>query len=126
VAVNILSNVKPDDFYLSVSQRRIDFLTKIPGVGKKTAERIILELKDKINLGNMENDIDIAGEPADKSDISFKTAGQDAVAALISLGYSQNEASIAVRKFVGKNKDGQEEYSAQQLIKLALKDLTAK
>ena len=123
VAVNILSNIKPDEFYLSVSQKKIDFLTKIPGIGKKTAERIILELKDKINIENGENDIDIGGELLDKSSASFpSTVGQDAISALIALGYSQNEAAQSVRKIKG----GKEEYSAQQLIKLALKDLAAR
>ena len=48
VALGILSAVKPDDFYLAVQSRDLKVLTKLPGIGKKTAERLLLELKDKV------------------------------------------------------------------------------
>lgn len=126
VAVNILSKVNPDEFYFSVSRKRLDSLTKIPGVGKKTAERIILELKDKISVESGENDIDINEGIINKPGASFSNAEQDAVAALVALGYSQNEASLSVKKITGKSKGSSEEYSAQELIKRALKNLAAR
>ena len=48
MALGILSAVKPDAFYLAVQSRDIKVLTKLPGIGKKTAERLLLELKDKV------------------------------------------------------------------------------
>ena len=52
VALGILSAVKPDDFYMAVQNRDMKALTKLPGIGKKTAERLLLELKDKISGGD--------------------------------------------------------------------------
>lgn len=129
VAMNILSNVKPDEFYFYISQKRLDFLTQIPGIGKKTAERIILELKDKISIEVSENTIgenDFHKNIMHDADASSASAGKDAVLALVALGYNQNEAAAAVRKIADKNKDGDQEYSAQQLIKMALRDLGAR
>ena len=51
-ALGILSAVKPDDFYMAVENRDMKALTKLPGIGKKTAERLLLELKDKISGGS--------------------------------------------------------------------------
>ena len=51
MALGILSAVKPDAFYLAVQSRDIKVLTKLPGIGKKTAERLLLELKDKVGKG---------------------------------------------------------------------------
>ena len=48
VALGMLSAAKPDEFYLAIQSRDLKFLTKLPGIGKKTAERLLLELKDKI------------------------------------------------------------------------------
>ena len=48
VAIGILGAARPEDFYLAVQSRDLKMLTKLPGIGKKTAERMVLELKDKI------------------------------------------------------------------------------
>ncbi|MDR1702285.1 MAG: Holliday junction branch migration protein RuvA [Sporomusaceae bacterium] len=118
VALNILSKITPDEFYFSVSQKRIDPLTKIPGVGKKTAERIILELKDKIKSDEIE--LETTGSAFSSASVSY--AEQDAVAALTALGYNQSESATAVRK-ISSTKNAPE-HSVQELIKLALKELT--
>ncbi|KAI4453377.1 s-adenosylmethionine synthetase [Holotrichia oblita] len=97
---------------------RPDGKTQIPGIGKKTAERMILELKDKINIETNQTDI---GQTATTKmeDAAFSNVFEDAAAALTALGYNQNEAASAIRKVAAKNKD----CSTQQLIKLALKEL---
>lgn len=48
MALGILSAIKPDAFYLALQSRDVKTLTKLPGIGKKTAERMLLELKDKV------------------------------------------------------------------------------
>lgn len=69
-------------------------LLKAPGIGKKTAQRIILELKDKIKT-----DKDIVNEAAfDKNELSLQNAVNEATCALISLGYSEKEANEAIKK----------------------------
>ena len=54
VAISILGAARPEDFYLAVQSRDLKMLTKLPGIGKKTAERMVLELKDKI--GTLESE----------------------------------------------------------------------
>ena len=58
MALGILSAVKPEAFYLAVQSRDVKTLTKLPGIGKKTAERMLLELKDKVGsaAGEVGND----------------------------------------------------------------------
>ncbi len=86
-------------------------LTKAPGVGKKTAQRIILELKDKIHLEDMMED-DVAHETI----IEMDSIVNEVFGALIALGYSEKEAEKAV-KAVGK--DG----TVEEMIKKCLRHL---
>lgn len=87
-AMGILSGIKPGDFYLAVQSRDVKTLTKLPGIGKKTAERMILELKDKI--GTLE------GQEEDRhfAELVEKRQGgtvEQAVQALAALGYANAE-----------------------------------
>lgn len=87
-------------------------LVKAPGIGKKTAQRIILELKDKIK-----SDKDIANEAAvDAEELSSQNAVNEAVSALISLGYSEKEANEAVKK-------ADKSESVENILKTCLKYL---
>ena len=113
VALGVLSAINPADFRVAVSQNNAALLTRIPGIGKKTAERLILELKDKLGLG--------AGQqPAAKLDAftgaAVQDAAQEALQALVALGYSQGEIIPLIHKV---KTDGQ---SAEELIKLVLKE----
>jgi len=112
VAMGVLSGIDPNQFRTAISTKNIGILTKLPGIGKKTAERMILELKDKI------------GEIADEevTDASVATASGDiideAIMALVSLGYNQNEIMPVVKK-IGTNAQ-----SVEGLIKLALREFS--
>lgn len=75
MALGILSAVKPDAFYLAVQSRDIKVLTKLPGIGKKTAERLLLELKDKVGP--------VAAESADSFGEAVAAGGSGAVAEAI-------------------------------------------
>ena len=112
VAMGILSAIDPNQFRIAISTKNLGMLTKLPGVGKKTAERMILELKDKIGVLADEGTIetDALGASGDIVD--------EAIQALLALGYNQNEIIPIVKK-VGKNAQ-----SVEDLIKLALREFS--
>lgn len=110
LAINILSGITPDEFKDAVVNKNLSRLVAIPGVGKKTAERMIIELRDKISkLSNSETSI------SPKS-YSIK---DDAVAALIGLGYNHKTADNITRNLIEENS----EISLEDLIKESLKKL---
>lgn len=86
MALGILSAIKPDAFYTAVSNKDVKMLVKLPGVGKKTAERMLLELKDKVS-GSSDSD-DVVQEIAEAGGSG---AVAEAIEALVSLGYSNSE-----------------------------------
>ncbi len=110
-ALSILSDTDPQKFALTVASGESKPLTKTKGVGPKLAQRIVLELKDKIAKENISGEVYQA-----TSDIQL--AGSDgvseAVSALMVLGYSQSEAASAVSKV-------SPELSSSEIIKQALK-----
>ena len=117
MALGILSAVKPDAFYLAVQSRDIKVLTKLPGIGKKTAERLLLELKDKVAKGFVDGISleDVAGASAQTP---AAQSSSQAIAALVSLGYSQSEAALAVSKIDAT-------LPVEEIIKLALRGMAA-
>lgn len=95
-ALGILGAAKPEDFYLAVQSRDLKMLTKLPGIGKKTAERMVLELKDKIGtLESAEYDREFTEAVSGNSD---SAAVNEAMAALSALGYSNSEILPVLRK----------------------------
>jgi Holliday junction DNA helicase RuvA len=94
-ALGILSAAKVDAFLMAIRNRDVKFLTKLPGIGKKTAERMLLELKDLTGP-------DVVGE-GDGNDTFLPVDGQsapitEAMEALASLGYTQNEISSVMNR----------------------------
>lgn len=87
VALSILSAISVDEFRRSVAQSDMKTLTKIPGIGKKSAERMVLELKDKIGKVHIDERM---------MRILEAESGNDAVSALLNLGVSQSAAEYAV------------------------------
>jgi holliday junction DNA helicase RuvA len=85
-ALSILSGVSIDDLIYAVSNQDVAMLTRVPGVGKKTAERLLLELKDKFAITGSAN-----------TTAAPKSASHDILNALISLGYNEREAVTAVK-----------------------------
>lgn len=87
IALSILSGISASILAQAVSQAESGLLTRIPGVGKKTAERIVLELKGKIDtvVGSADSQTPTSGAKA------------DIISALVSLGYSEREALQAVK-----------------------------
>lgn len=89
VALAVLSGLSDDEFVRAVQGNDIDRLTRVPGIGKKTAERLIIEMRDKLD-----HELP-AQSPATASASSDPVS--EAVTALIALGYKPNEASRMVR-----------------------------
>lgn len=112
VALTVLSSVSAEEFCIAIVQRNLTLLTRIPGIGKKTAERLVLELKDK--LGKMgtsaDDEMGTAFEPA----VTDQT--QEAISALAALGYSQAEIIPVLRKI------GKEHTSVEAMIKAVLRE----
>ena len=88
LALTILSNFDPTAFVICVTQNDIAGLTRVPGVGKKTAERLIIEMRDRLDDTVLSMPMNV---PA-----SSNSAVQEAISALIALGYKPAEASRAV------------------------------
>lgn len=115
LAINILSGIGPDMLLEAIAFGDIAKLQSIPGVGKKTAERIALELKDKAQkLGE-----DIKLPPARVTPLADRTVLDDALSALTNLGYPAKAAGRAVENAASSL----EEISLESLIKEALKRL---
>jgi len=113
LALKILSGMSVDDLVPAVRSGDLARLTRIPGVGRKTAERMIVELRDK--LAAME-----IPEDARKPVATTGTSG-DVVSALLNLGYDQHAAEQAVER-AGKNVASE---TFEPLLRGALQELTA-
>ncbi len=113
LALGILSGINVDEFKNAVTNNNISRLVAIPGIGKKTAERMIVELRDKINKVIVESSSGLSG--------TTFTIKDDAVAALIGLGYNQKTAELTTRKLLEQNPS----LSIEDLIKESLKKLNS-
>src|SRR5689334_9843386 len=90
LAVKILSGLAAPDVILFIRRGEVERLVKIPGVGKKTAERIVLELRDKLPVP--------AGAEAEAPAPALSAIDQDVLSALLNLGCARPAAEAAVRK----------------------------
>ena len=115
-ALAILSSSTPANLAMSIITGDEKTLTRAPGVGKKIAQRVILELKDKLAKGQT---VSASGEsvPMDAVTIIPQNKLSEASAALAVLGYSQAEINVALK---GVDVDGQ---PLEQIIRLALKNM---
>lgn len=94
LAIKVLSGLATGDLVMAIRNEDVQRLVRIPGVGKKTAERIVLELKDKLA------GVDVAGKPAavTEAEPRFTPLERDVLSALQNLGCSRTAAEEAVRK----------------------------
>ncbi|MBM7073124.1 Holliday junction branch migration protein RuvA [Shewanella sp. 202IG2-18] len=120
LALTILSGMTASEFVDCVSRDDVATLVKLPGVGKKTAERLLVEMKDKLKSlmeasQGSEREFVLKSDYAPKPDVN--TAEEDAIAALLSLGYKPAQASKSVSAAY------QEGVDSETLIKAALKSM---
>ncbi|MBR4831652.1 MAG: Holliday junction branch migration protein RuvA [Butyrivibrio sp.] len=116
----VLSVLSPDDLRFAIISGDSASIAKAPGVGKKTAERITLELRDKIKMSEDDMLGSSRGVAADDLSGEAASARDEAVAALVALGYNSSDAMKAVRKVISSN---DEAIDAEVLLKLALKEM---
>jgi Holliday junction DNA helicase RuvA len=112
VAIAILSSISPDDFIQSIYQQNTTVLTRLPGIGKKTAERLVVEMKDRLQQLP-----DVARKHNHQTSSALREQGE-AVKALESLGYKSQEAI----KVMNQIDDGTK--TCEQLIRQALQILS--
>jgi holliday junction DNA helicase RuvA len=115
LALAVLSGMSVEMFKAAVVAGDIASISRISGLGKKTAERIVLELKDKVGVAAEWEAASAANRPSPRDQ-----AVHDAVLALISLGYKQVEAHKAVKKILDNTAEQPE---AEDLVRRALKIL---
>lgn len=117
LALTILSSINPDEFVQCVVNNDTASLVRLPGVGKKTAERLIIEMRDKLAAWREHSPVELTllAPSADRG--ARNQIVQDAVSALISLGYKPQEASRAVSKV----DDGS--LSSEEIIRKALREM---
>jgi len=107
LALTILSGISAEDFILCVMDNDIAGLTRLPGVGKKTAERLIIEMRDKLKDWGASTEEAQSGKP-NLALVQPTDAVADAVSALIALGYKPPEASKMVRVVDAKDLPSEE------------------
>lgn len=111
IATTALSGILVEDLKLAIKEGNVAVLTSISGIGKKTAERMVIELREKIIFeGNKPG--------TSRTPSSIPTENDDAIQALIALGYSKNEAQTAVEKAL---KNSTEKPAVDKLVRSALK-----
>ncbi|MDH5191518.1 MAG: Holliday junction branch migration protein RuvA, partial [Gammaproteobacteria bacterium] len=114
LALTILSGISTDEFTSCVLDGDAVSLTRLPGIGKKTAERLIIEMRDKLPEVTIQNQSIVVGTESNHN----ATPVSDAVNALIALGYKAHEASRMVRTV-----DNAAEMESEDIIRLALKSV---
>jgi Holliday junction DNA helicase RuvA len=116
LAMAVLSGLSPSDLARVVVTRDLKALTQIPGVGKKTAERLFFELSDKLKVDDL-----MTQTPVTSVVLGDSRPAQDAVEALVSLGYSRSEAERAVAQALTRQQpQGDDSANASALLRAAL------
>ncbi len=116
IALSVVSGLPVEIFKAAVVAGDVAAISKISGIGKKTAERIVLELKDRLGVAAEWEASSAVNAPS-----PAELAVHDAVLALISLGYKQVEAHKAIRRATSDQPAGQ--HTSDELVRLALKIL---
>ena len=110
-AIVLLSAVSPDEFKRRLIAGEVSLLTALPGIGPKTARRIIVELKDKF--------VKLSKDDLPREDSDVKQEVSDAYDALLSLGFQMKD----IRNAISKIQNGKKDLGAEEIIKQALKKL---
>ncbi len=104
LAITVLSGIASDRLVTAIRSGDHATLTRIPGIGKKTAERVVLELKDKLD------DLAAAIPPSFATGQHHGPAGDDALSALVNLGYPRPVAQKAIETAIGKDKEAARDF----------------
>lgn len=113
VALSILSKIEVAEFISCVAQQNVSALQQVPGIGKKTAERLIIEMRDRLKSLSHNQ----CKESNENNSQSLQHYQQDAIAALVALGYKNQEASRAILQIKDTS------LTLESLIRQALKSV---
>ena len=118
-ALGILSVMQPDDLRMAIISEDAKAIAKAPGIGPKTAKRVILDLKDRISMDDILSPSDTGGnQTSELSAAGLEGTGKEAIEALTALGYSLTEATRAVRQV-----EITEEMTVEDILKGSLRYL---
>ncbi len=118
-AMGVLAAITADELRFAVLSDDVKTISRAPGIGKKTAQKLILELKDKLKLEDaFEKKLNHQAENLSLTDTSLRDSRQEAVEALTALGYSSTNALRAVRQV--SEETGED---VEAILKAALKQL---
>lgn len=128
VASGIVGGMSPERFAMAVLNEDVKSLTQIKGIGNKGAQRIILELKDKVKKSLPDisrTDLSATiGTETEAEDTNMLSIGHESLSALMVLGYQEFEAEQALKKAYHSLKAKEQEIAVESLIKTALKHLS--
>jgi holliday junction DNA helicase RuvA len=113
LALNILSGIAPDELVGSLQSENVDRLMAIPGVGRKTAERLVFDLKEKVR------EIALRGRPLPERIKPKDQLVEDVTSALVNLGYKKNQAERAVEQVWNQRPEA----SLEEILKESLRAL---
>jgi len=118
-ALAILSSIEPEEFIRCVLEDNLAGLLRLPGIGKKTAQRLLIEMRDKLSGWEITSlpTTESSTGAKEKTSLTRSSTIHDAISALISLGYNQNEA----RRVILQHK--KPDMTSEDLIRVALKEL---
>ena len=119
LGITLLSGMSADDMIASIRTNNLARLTLIPGVGRKTAERLILELREKIaDLSSAQLEEELGAKP-EATELTEDTVRADALSALLNLGYQRSAAEKAIDAALGERGD----VTVESILRRGLKKL---
>ncbi len=122
MALAILSALDTDELILCVQQNNLNTLVRVPGIGRKTAERLLVELRDRVDHWTGKNNLSETQIARAGSASPAPSIRQDAESALLALGYKPQEAEKAIQNVLKEHDAG----SSEELIRLALKRMLSR
>ncbi len=121
IAITLLSGMGANEIIASIRTNNLARLTSIPGVGRKTAERLVVELRDKITaLSSPALEEEFSGEPGQRAGTSADAMRDDALSALLNLGYQKTAAEKAIKAAIDEGGD----LSVELILRRSLRSLS--
>lgn len=121
IAITLLSGMGANEIIASIRTNNLARLTSIPGVGRKTAERLVMELRDKITaLSSPALEEEFAGEGGQRAGSSPDAIRDDALSALLNLGYQKTAAEKAIKAAIDEGGD----LSVELILRRGLRSLS--
>jgi Holliday junction DNA helicase RuvA len=119
LGITLLSGMSADEMIASIRTNNLAKLTLIPGVGRKTAERLVMELRDKVTSLSVEVEEELGAKPDVAAAPTEDSMRADALSALLNLGYQRNAAEKAVTAAMSETED----VSVESILRASLRKL---